>query len=114
VCGNNVRIGGQLWINKLFDKNLINKMINHNMKTSKNKNYDYINKVLSICLNENDDIAYYFLVDEIASKLKTSPLSVQKVIEKLSSVGYKASKVSINSRAFKTNARIDEILNLLR
>lgn len=114
VCGNNVRIGGQLWINKLFDKNLINKMINHNMKTSKNKDYDYINKVLSICLNENDDIAYYFLVDEIASKLKTSPLSVQKVIEKLSSVGYKASKVSLNSRAIKTNARIDEMLNLLR
>jgi tRNA G26 N,N-dimethylase Trm1 len=89
-------------------------MANYNSKTFNNGNYDHMNKLLSICLDETDDIPYYFLVDEIASKLKTSPLSVQKVIEKLSAVGYRASKVSLNARAFKTNARINEILNLFR
>jgi tRNA G26 N,N-dimethylase Trm1 len=53
-------------------------------------------------------------VDEIASKLKTSPLPVQKIIERLSALGYKSSKVSLNARAFKTDAKINEILDLLR
>jgi tRNA (guanine26-N2/guanine27-N2)-dimethyltransferase len=114
MCRNSFRLGGQLWISKLFDKNFIKRMANYNLKTSNNGNYDHMNKLLSICLDESDDIPYYFLVDEIASKLKTSPLPVQKVIEKLSAVGYRASKVSLNARAFKTNARINEILNHLR
>jgi tRNA G26 N,N-dimethylase Trm1 len=39
---------------------------------------------------------------------------LQTVIEKLSASGYRASKTSFNPSAFKTNARIDEILDVLR
>jgi len=113
LCGSVYSLGGKLWISNLFDKNFIQKMINFNFKGS-NKNFDHINKLFCTCLDENDDIPFYFLVDEIASKLRTSPLPVQKVIERLSALGYRSSKVSLNARAFKTDAKINEILNLLR
>ena len=65
-------------------------------------------------MNEIDDIPHYFRADEISSKLKTSPQPLQYVIEKLSTAGYRASKTSLNTSAFKTDARIDQILSLLR
>jgi tRNA (guanine26-N2/guanine27-N2)-dimethyltransferase len=114
LCGSVYSLGGKLWISNLFDKTFIQKMININFECSSNKNFDHINKLLCTCLKENDDIPFYFLVDEIASKLRTSPLPVQKVIERLSTLGYRSSKVSLNARAFKTDAKINEILNLLR
>jgi tRNA (guanine26-N2/guanine27-N2)-dimethyltransferase len=140
LCGNSFSVGGKLWISRLLDKNFIKKMSRYyydnddlkstssnssNTNTNNNKeNIDYnnknnkkddiIKKILAICLNEIDDIPHYFRADEISSKLKKSPLPLQNIIEKLSTAGYRASKTSLNTSAFKTDARIDQILSLLR
>lgn len=133
LCGNGFSLGGKLWIGRLFDKNFIKKMssyydddlknsnssnINNNNNNKENSdddnNNDIIKKILAVCLNEIDDIPHYFRADEIASKLKTSPRPVQNIIEKLSTAGYRASKTSLNTNAFKTDARIDQILSLLQ
>ena len=117
LCGNSFSLGGKLWVSKLFDRNFIKKMANYCDFTSicsDNKNPGYIRRILSTSINEIDDIPHYFRTDEIASKLKTNPQSLQKVIEKLSAAGYRASKTSLNPNAFKTDAKIDQILNLLQ
>lgn len=136
LCGNSFSLGGKLWISRLFDKNFIKKMSSYydnddlkstsgnSSNTSNNKeNIDYnnnsnkndiIKKILAICLNEIDDVPHYFRADEISSKLKTSPQPLQNIVEKLSTAGYRVSKTSLNTSAFKTDARIDQILNLLR
>jgi tRNA (guanine26-N2/guanine27-N2)-dimethyltransferase len=140
LCRNGFSLGGKLWISRLFDKNFIKKMSsyyhhhhddelkttssnssNTNNDTKENIDYynnnnknDIIKKILAICLNEIDDIPHYFRADEISSKLKKSPLPLQNIIEKLSTAGYRASKTSLNTSAFKTDARIDQILSLLR
>jgi tRNA G26 N,N-dimethylase Trm1 len=46
--------------------------------------------------------------------LRINPYPLQTVVDKLSSAGYRASKTSFNPSAFKTNARINEILDVLR
>jgi tRNA (guanine26-N2/guanine27-N2)-dimethyltransferase len=142
LCGNRFSLGGKLWISRLFDKNFIKKMSsyyyhndddddlkstntnssNTNNDNKENSDYnnnnnnknDIIKKILALCLNEIDDIPYYFRADEISSKLKTSPRPLQNIIEKLSIAGYRASKTSLNTSAFKTDARIDQILSILR
>lgn len=142
LCRNGFSLGGKLWISRLFDKNFIKKMSSYyhhhhhhddelkttgsnssNTNNDTNENIDYYNnnnkndiikKILAICLNEIDDIPHYFRTDEISSKLKKSPLPLQNIIEKLSTAGYRASKTSLNTSAFKTDARIDQILSLLR
>ena len=87
---------------------------NNNKKEDSDGDDDIIKKILAICLNEIDDIPHYFRADEISSKLKTSPRPLQNIIEKLSIAGYRASKTSLNTSAFKTDARIDQILSILR
>ena len=125
LCRNGFSLGGKLWISRLFDKNFIKKMSRYyddddelkntsSNSNNTNTNNDIIKKILAICLNEIDDIPHYFRADEISSKLKKSPRPLQNIIEKLSTAGYRASKTSLNTSAFKTDARIDQILSLLQ
>jgi tRNA (guanine26-N2/guanine27-N2)-dimethyltransferase len=118
LCKNRFSIGGQLWIGRLFNKDFIKKMSNNELNSkainNNEKNRDDAKKILPSCLDEIDDIPHYFLADEIASKLKMSPYPLQKIIEKLLKAGYRASKSSLRAGAFKTDARIDQILKLLR
>ena len=117
LCGNRFNVAGQLWISRLFDKSLIKKMEKCNLNEDDSDLHDNTivdRSILNTCFEENDDIPYYYITDEIAAKLKTSPQSVAKAIERLSRSGYRASKTSLDKRGFKTEAGIKEILRLLR
>lgn len=107
LCGSAMQIGGQLWTGVLHDKEFVKKMLEQNPDR-------LCKKVLDVAPEEAIGIPYYFRADEISAKLKTNPHSVQKIIEKLQSAGFVASKTALNTSAFKTDARIDQILNVLR
>jgi tRNA (guanine26-N2/guanine27-N2)-dimethyltransferase len=117
LCGNSFKMAGQLWVAKLFDKIFIKKMERsypRKIGTCGQNNTAINRSMLYTSIKEDDDIPYYFVTDEIATKLKASPHSVEKVVEKLSGSGYRASKTSLNTRGFKTDARINDVLSLLR
>jgi tRNA (guanine26-N2/guanine27-N2)-dimethyltransferase len=117
LCGRSFKVGGQLWISTLFDKSFVEKMQRNSPKKlgkGLENNHAVNDSFLDTCLKEDDDIPYYFVTDEIASKLKTSPHPVGNTIERLARSGYRASKSSFNTRGFKTDARINDILDLLR
>jgi tRNA (guanine26-N2/guanine27-N2)-dimethyltransferase len=107
LCGSAMRIGGQLWTGALHDKEFVKKMsgLNADKRCA---------KVLDASLEEASEIPYYFRADEISQKLKTNPHSVQKIIDKLRAAGYVASKTALHPGSFKTDARIDRILDVLK
>lgn len=107
LCQKKLRIGGQLWTGPLHDKEFVAKMAKEGAD-EKSK------KVLDAALDEIDGVPYYFKADEISSKLRTNPHSIAKIIEKLRAAGYKASKTPFNPSAFKTDARLDRIIDVLR
>ena len=69
--------------------------------------------LLRICIDELDDIPYYFRSDEVASKLKKNSFPILTIIDKLATAGYRASKTSLNAGAFKTDALLNQILKIL-
>jgi tRNA (guanine26-N2/guanine27-N2)-dimethyltransferase len=73
-----------------------------------------LKKILFTCIEELDNIPFYFLSDEIASRLRTNPNPLQRIIEQLHSTGYRASRTSLDPNGFKTDARVDQILDLLK
>jgi tRNA (guanine26-N2/guanine27-N2)-dimethyltransferase len=79
-----------------------------------NASMRYLKKGLFTCIEELDDIPFYFLSDEIASRLRTNPNPLQKIIEQLHSIGYRASRTSLDPNGFKTDAGINQILDLLK
>ena len=102
ICGGSLKLIGQLWIEKLFDKEFIEKMSKYdtnNYASNRGNNLEHI--LLRICIDEIDDIPYYFRSDEVASKLKKNSFPLLTIIDKLSAAGYRASKTSLNAGVFQ-------------
>ncbi len=114
LCGNAYRFAGILWIANLFDKHFVEKMIHlSDDRDGSPGRLNILKKTLSVCLNELDDIPFYFQSDEIASRLSTNPKSLREIIERLHKSGFKASRTSLDPNGFKTNAHINQILELV-
>ena len=114
LCGTKYRYAGILWIANLFDKHFVGRMIRRTeIHDGSPGLVNIIKKTLSTSLNELDDIPFYFQSDEIASRLSTNPRSLQEIIERLHAGGYKASRTSLDHDGFKTDAQINQILELM-
>ena len=107
LCNTSLAVGGQLWTGSLYEKEFVKKMLEQDPDRQ-------CKKVLEAAMEEASEIPYYFRTDEISSKLKSNTYSVQRIIEKLHAAGFVASETALNTSAFKTDARIDSILNVLR
>ena len=108
VCNGDLDIAGPLWIGALFEKEFLESMQDEASKYSVDKNCE---KIISKCLQESDMPGTYFTLDEIASKMKVSPLKLDKAISKLQENGFTTSSTSLNPTGFRTNARIDQIID---
>jgi tRNA (guanine26-N2/guanine27-N2)-dimethyltransferase len=100
-------VGGQLWTGALHDRNFVGRMLEQDPDRQSKK-------LLDAAAEERSDIPYYFRADEISARMKTNPHSVQRIIDKLRAAGFAASRASLNPGAFKTDARLDQILQTLK
>lgn len=108
-CSSKNKIAGKLWIGKIFDRGFIENMINKNSELDFGKNYQ---KILNKCGLESEISEVYFTLDEIASKMKSSPLKLEHALEKLHNNGFVASPTSFSPTGFRTNANIKEIISI--
>lgn len=106
LCGHRTKTGGQLWTGPLHDRDFVAKM----SETADER----CSRILAAAATEIGDVPYYFKGDEISSRLKTNPYSIEKVLEKLQAAGHRASRAALNPGAFKTDARIDQVLQALK
>ncbi|MDE1830476.1 MAG: tRNA (guanine(10)-N(2))-dimethyltransferase [Thaumarchaeota archaeon] len=110
VCKSKAGIAGPLWIGRLYDKEFVEDMIANKEKFEVDKS---CKKILEKCKNEADMPPTYFTIDEIAHMKKCPPISLAKTISKIQNAGFRATPTSLNPAAFKTDARIDEILSII-
>lgn len=121
-CSNICLFAGPLWIKNLFDKNLISNVLHlleynndHQQDPNKNrKENTRLKKIFDTSLSELDNICYYYTLDEIFSHLKTNPKSLDYVINFISSNGYTSSKTIFSPTGFKTDAKMSEIIKLMK
>jgi tRNA (guanine26-N2/guanine27-N2)-dimethyltransferase len=111
VCGKKIESAGPLWIGEVYDKAFVDSMLSklENFVVSKS-----CEKTLLKCQQEIGMPATYFTLDELARKMRSAPISLEKATEKLLKAGFKAGPTSLNSSGLKTNARIDEALRLFQ
>jgi tRNA (guanine26-N2/guanine27-N2)-dimethyltransferase len=99
---------------KVHDKNINENTMSKRAPIRNTKSQKMIQRLFSKCVTEHDDIPYYFTSDEIASKLKMGPPSLDKVVENLSNAGFRTSQTGLNPTAFKTEANINEIMTIFK
>lgn len=109
LCNSKAELAGPLWLENLYDRNFVDSMIEEEPRFKVDKT---CLKTLERCREESDMAPAYFTLDEIAHRKRCAPTSLAKTIEKLQSSGFRATVTSMHPSAFKTDAKIDEILSL--
>lgn len=111
LCESKISIAGPLWIGKIFDKEFVKNMLNEipNYKVDK-----MCEKTTLKCLEESEMPATYFTLDEIASKMKSSPPKLENMISNLQKNNFKSSVTSFSPTGFRTNAKINEIVEIIK
>jgi tRNA (guanine26-N2/guanine27-N2)-dimethyltransferase len=110
LCNSKADLAGPLWIDSLYEKGFVNEMLDEQTKFQVDKS---CKKTLEKCQNEVDMPPSFFTIDEIAHRKHSAPISLAKTIAKIQKAGFRASVTSLNPSAFKTDARIDEILSIV-
>ncbi len=110
VCNLKAELAGPLWIGNIYNKNFVSEMIIEEKQLQVDKS---CKKILERCKDEADMPPTYFTIDKLAHMKHAAPVSLAKTIEKIQNAGFMASATSLNPAAFKTDARIDEILAVI-
>ena len=96
------------------NKDSYKKKAGNDLEKIQKRKEKHLQKLFASCISEHDDIPYYFTSDEIASKLKIGPPALASIIESLSQAGFRTSGSGLNQTAFKTEAKINEIVTYFR
>ena len=111
VCNTQLEIAGPLWIGQLFNKKFVIDMIRQIPKFVVNKK---CLPILEKCVLESEMPPTYYTIDKIASKMQRSPIKIKNAIDILQNEGFLASPTSLNPTGFRTDCRIDKILQLFK
>jgi len=111
LCKLKISIAGPLWIGSIFDKEFIQNMLLEipNLEVDK-----VCEKTLHKCLAESEMPGTYFTLDEIASRMKSSPPKLENAILNLQKNNFQASITSFSPTGFRTDAKIDEIIKIFQ
>lgn len=111
LCKLKTSIAGPLWIGKIFDKEFVEDMLLEIPNSTVDKTCE---KILGKCLAESEMPGTYFTLDEIASKMKSSPPKLENAIINLQKNNFEASVTSFSPTGFRTNAKINEIIKIFQ
>ncbi|MCJ8306855.1 MAG: tRNA (guanine-N1)-methyltransferase [Nitrosopumilus sp.] len=111
LCKLKISIAGPLWIGKIFDKEFVQNMLLEipNLEIDK-----VCEKTISKCLAESEMPGTYYTIDEIASKMKSSPPKLEKAILHLQKNNFVASVTAFSPTGFRTDAKINEIIKIFQ
>ncbi|MHC1635079.1 MAG: tRNA (guanine(10)-N(2))-dimethyltransferase [Candidatus Methanospirareceae archaeon] len=106
-CGSKIRIAGPLYIGGIEDRGfcelVCKELRNREMGTKREAL-----KIVEACAEEIN-IPFYYELHVICKRLKKTPPTMQSILEALKERGYAASRTHFSDTAFKTDADIREI-----
>jgi len=111
LCKLKISIAGPLWIGNIFNKEFIQNMLLEIQNFEVDK---VCEKTLYKCLAESEMPGTYFTLDEIASKMKSSPPKLENAVSNLQKNNFVASVTSFSPTGFRTDAKINEIIKIFQ
>ncbi len=111
VCGAaKMRIAGPLYVEAIKEKRFCEQVHEELVKRELGKKKEAM-KIVATCIDELD-IPFYYEHHVICKALKVPPPPISSLIDALHLSGFSASRTHFSDTALKTDARIDDILNL--
>lgn len=109
ICNGTMIAAGPLWIGSLFEKEFLKDMLEDIPNHTVDKKCE---KTIQRCILESEMPGCYYTLDELAEMRKKSPASLEKSIMILQKNGYASSPTSFNPTGFRTDCKINKILEL--
>lgn len=109
ICNEKMISAGPLWIGSLFEKEFLKDMLDDIPNHVVDKKCA---KTIQRCILESDMPGCYYTLDELAEMRKKSPASLESSIAILQKNGYLSSPTSFNPTGFRTDCKINKILEL--
>jgi tRNA (guanine26-N2/guanine27-N2)-dimethyltransferase len=102
-CGAKKKIGGLLWLGRLWDVNCVNRMNDYAGSVASSRIAD-LQKLINHIEEEAMAPPFYYRVDYLARSLGTNPPKVRNIINTLKDRGYVATRTHFDPNGFRTNA----------
>jgi tRNA (guanine26-N2/guanine27-N2)-dimethyltransferase len=102
-CGSALSWAGPLWLEKIFDSQFCDRMVQENRHTAF-RNSGRIDKLIALAKGEAEAPTTYYVIDQISDKLALPVPSVSAMLLKLRDKGFQAVPTHFNSRGIKTDA----------
>ena len=112
-CKEKKRIGGRIWVGKLWDQNLVKRMIERSPDLNSSR-LSEIQKLLALVQEECEAPAFYYRTDVLSARLKTKPPKLTSLLEGLREKGYQATRTHFDPTGFRSNAPAVEIASVTR
>jgi tRNA (guanine26-N2/guanine27-N2)-dimethyltransferase len=109
-CGERADVAGPLWLGPIQDRELINRAIAE-LKGSKASS-DRAVRLLQLC-SEEIDLPMYYDHHKLCRKFKATPASAEKLVERLRSGGWRASRTHFSGVGIKTDAPFEVLKEIL-
>jgi len=106
LCGSRVELAGPLWIGRLFERGFVEGMLGGLKSLKVDKRCE---RLLRAAVAEAEMPAAHYTLDEVASMMGSSPISLDKAVRRLTDAGFRASPTSLNPKGFRTDADIGQI-----
>lgn len=106
LCGSQVELAGPLWIGRLFERGFVEGMLDGLKGLKVDKRCE---RLLRAAVSEAEMPAAHYTLDEVASKMGSSPISLDEAVRRLTEGGFRASPTSLNPNGFRTDADIGQI-----
>lgn len=112
ICGESMKIGGPLFLGDVKHRDFCEHVLREILRRKELKNRKSASKIVERCRDEIE-IPYYYEVHALCRSLNISPPPLSAVISSLQNSGFRASRTHFSDTAFKTDANIREIKNIL-
>ncbi len=105
-CGSQLESFGPLWLGKLYEKNILKKMLSHLKDDKARKKVELMYKEL--------DVPLFYSVPMLTKHLGLPSVSNYAVMEKLSKSGSTVTGTQFDQNAFKTDADSAKVLKIVK
>ncbi|MEM1537256.1 MAG: tRNA (guanine(10)-N(2))-dimethyltransferase [Candidatus Nezhaarchaeales archaeon] len=112
-CGNKLQRAGPLWAGRIQDKDFCTNVLREvEARSFKLKNLEL--RLLKLLQAEAEGPPLYYVLDRICHLAKVAEPSLEAVISKLRSNGFKATRTHFNLKGVKTDAPITRLISIVK
>ena len=113
LCSHNVSLIGPAWLGELQNKDLLSRAVSW---AEKRKHWisEEAMSILRALASEVGLPPLYYDLDAMASRMKLPSVSPRVVVEELESRGFRASLSHCEKKAVKTDAKLEDVMDVLR